>query len=198
MIASMPRLLLLGLLAGVLAACTTTGGRMAKAGQATDLHGLQVQSKLDWTRIRGYRIELWTIDGPQLNSLFIVAKIKPGEQVLRASGKQSKSRPDGAWYRQGMRPDAVRDTILDAMRAQGWDDVDSSNFRPHQFGDVPGMRFDVRQTSGDGLIYGGSVAAFEHDGMLNVLYWYAPLEHYHPRDVAAVEQMLDAVRLDPP
>ena len=198
MILAMQRLLILGLLASVLTACTSTSGRMAKAGNATDLYGLQVQSDLDWTRIRGYRIELWTIDGPMLNSLFIVPRIKPGEQVLRASAKQSKSRPDGAWYQQGMRPDAIRDAILDAVRAQGWDDVRSSNFRPHQFGPVTGMRFDVSQTSSDGLIYGGSVAAFEHDGMLNVLYWRAPLEHYHPRDVAAVNKMLDEVRLESP
>ena len=187
------RILALVLLASLLAGCVSTGGRLAKAGQAADVNGLQVQSDLNWTRIKGYRIELWTIDGPELNTLLFVTKIKPGEQVLRATGKQTKSRPDGAWYKQGMRPDEIRDAILDAVRAEGWDDVSSSNFRPHQFGNTTGMRFDVLQTNADGLIYGGSVAAFERDGMLNVLYWRAPLEHYHPRDVTAVNKMLDAV-----
>lgn len=177
----------------LLASCASPGGSLQKAGSSADLFGLKLQTELNWTRIKGRRMELWTIDGPGLNSLFIIGNIKPGEQVLQ-EGKESKSRPDGAWFRAGMRPDELRAAILDAVRAQGWVAVESSNFRPHDFTGIPGIRFDVIQTSTDGLIYRGSVAAFERNGLLNVLYWRAPFEHYYPRDAVAVNAMLDSVR----
>lgn len=192
MIARSVRYLLLAATGALLTACASSGGSLQKAGTAADVYGMAIRTDLNWSRIKLPRQELWTIDGPGLNSLNIIPETKPGEHVFHLA-KERKSRPDGPWFRTGMRPDELRDVILDAIREQGWADVDSSNFRPHAFSGTPGIRFDVRQTSPEGLRYQGTVGAFERNGRLTVLYWKAPEEYYYGRDVQAVNRLIDTI-----
>lgn len=177
----------------LLAACASGGGSLQKAGSSADAFGMDIRTDLNWSRIKMTRQELWTIDGPSLNSFSIIPDTKPGEHVLHLA-KEGKSQPDGPWFRAGMRPDELRDVILDALRDQGWSNVSSVNFRPHDFAGIPGIRFDLRQTNPDGLIYQGTVGAFVRGERLTVLYWRAPQEHYYGRDMQAVSAMIDGVR----
>ena len=177
----------------LLTACASPGGRLQQAGSTAELFDMRLDSDLAWARIKAPRQEIWTIDGPSLNSLAVHNDVKPGEHVFQL-GRERKSNPNGPWFRPGMRPDELRDVILDAIRGQGWAQVSDENFRPHDFGGAPGIRFEVRQTSPDGLVYRGSVAAVERGGKLDVLYWRAPAEYYAPRDAGAVARMLDGLR----
>jgi hypothetical protein len=179
----------------LLAACASPGGKLQQAGIA-NAFGMQLDSALDWSRIKLPRQELWTIDGTALNSLSILAGIKPNEHVFMLA-REKKSRPDGPWFRPGMRPDELRDVILDGLRGQGWSNVSAENLRPQRFGNADGLRFELAMTSPDGLLYAGTVAAVEKDGKLNLLLWKAPREHYHGRDADAVGRMLDGMRFVP-
>lgn len=186
------RALLLATALLVLAGCASPGGTLQKAG-ATTTFDMQLDSDLDWSRIKSPRQEVWTIDGTALNSLSIFSGVKPNEHVFMGA-KERKSRPDGPWFRPGMRPDEVRDIIVDALRGQGWSNVAADNLRPQRYGSVDGLRFDLAMTSADGLIYKGTAAAAERGGKLSVLLWKAPKENYFDRDVAAVNRMLDGMR----
>lgn len=186
----LPALLLL-----LLVACSSPGGRLQVAGTATAFN-MQLDSELDWARIKGPRQEVWTIDGTALNSLSILSGIKPNEHVFMMA-REKKSRPDGPWFRPGMRPDELRDIIVDGLRSQNWSNVAADNLRPQRYGSVDGLRFDVTMTSPDGLRYAGTIAAAEKDGKLSLLLWKAPVEHYHGRDIAAVNKMLDGMRFLP-
>jgi hypothetical protein len=176
----------------ILTSCAGAGGTLQKAGSA-NAFDMQLDSDMNWSRIKGPRQELWTVDGASLNSLSIFSKVKPNEHVFMMA-KERKSRPDGPWFRPGMRPDELRDIILDALRGQGWTNMSSDNLRPHKFGTVEGIRFDIVHTDANGLIYKATVAAVERDQKLTVLYWKAPQEHYYNRDVATVNKMLDGMR----
>ena len=184
-------LLLILILVG---ACASPGGKLQQAGSTATVFDMQVSSELNWARIKGPRQELWTIDGTNLNSLSIFSGIKPNEHVFML-GREKKSNPNGPWYRTGMRADELRDVIIDGLKSQGWVNLVESDFRPHDFGGKPGVRFDLKLTNPDGLIYQGSVAAIENGGNLNMLFWKAPAEYYAPRDAAAVRKMLDGVRI---
>lgn len=188
-----PKSAVLVLALALLGACASPGGRLQQAGSTAEVFDMRLDSDLAWARIKSPRQELWTIDGPGLNSLAVYNDIKPGEHVFQL-GRERKSNPNGPWFRPGMRPDELRDVILDAIRGQGWAQVSDADFRPHDFGGAPGIRFEIRQTNPDGLIYLGSVAAVERGGKLDVLYWKAPAEYYAPRDDAAVARMLDGLR----
>jgi hypothetical protein len=179
-------------LALLMAGCASTHGLQRK-GDVT-VFDMVMTSGLDWSRIRGHRSEVWTIDGVQLNRLLVFSRIRPNEDIFQRA-RERKSRPDGLWYRPGMRLDELESLIADGFNIQnGWTGVRTANLRPHAFGSAEGIRFDIETTSLSGLIYKGTIAAAERNGRLNVIVWLAPKEYYHGRDVAAVESMLDGMR----
>jgi hypothetical protein len=190
------RTALLALAFLLLAACASTGpgGRLQPSGTTT-VFDMTLESPLEWARVKSYRNEMWTIDGMLLNRLMIFSQVKPGEHVFQRA-KERRSRPDGPWYRAGMRLDELQQLVVDGLVDQDWVGVGSSNLRPHDFGGVEGVRFDLRMTHPDGLIYEGTAAAVEREGRLTVLVWLAPKEHYYGRDIAAVNAMLDGMRFN--
>ena len=173
-------------------ACASPGGKLQTAGTVT-VFDLRLDTQLAWARIKQQRHEVWTIDGTALNQLHIYSKVKPGEHVFQLS-KERKSRPDGPWYRRDMRLDELQQLVVDGLVDQGFVGVASSNLRPHTFGGVDGLRFDVSMANTDGLLYEGTSAVAERQGLLTVTVWLAPKEHYYGRDVAAVNTMLDGLR----
>ncbi|HTA64609.1 MAG TPA: hypothetical protein VK753_03815 [Xanthomonadaceae bacterium] len=188
------RIVGLSLALPLLAACASQGGVLQTAG-SVDVFDIQLQSDLAWARIKDslQHEEIWTIDGMALNSLSIFSGVEPGQHVFMLSRERS-SRPDGPWFRAGMRPDEIRDIVVAAMTDQKMVDIATSNLRPQKFGSVDGLRFEFTMASADGLIYKGTVAAAQKDGKLDLLLWKAPAEYYYDRDAAAVARMLDGMR----
>jgi hypothetical protein len=174
-----------------LAGCASN--RLVKANAGIEVFDMQLDTGLDWARIKRPRQELWTIDGMPLNRFVVISGIKPDEHVFLLT-REKKHRPDGPWYRPGMRPDEIRDVVLDALREGGWSNVQSSNLRPANFGGVAGLRFDATMTERNGLIYKGTFGAAEHGGRLTQFFWMAPAEYYYDRDVVAVNKMIDSIR----
>lgn len=186
------RSLLLAMLVALLASCAN-GSQLVKAAQGVRVFDVAFDTHLDWSRETYGRMELWTIDGLPLNEFVVVSKVRPGEHVFLGAHDR-KSRPDGPWLREGMRPDEIRDVLLDGLRGDGWNNVSASNLRPARFGDVDGLRFELELTHGNGLVYRGTAAAAVHEGRLTHWFWVAPAEYYYGRDVAAVNAMFDSAR----
>ncbi|HEY2346777.1 MAG TPA: hypothetical protein VGH80_13020 [Xanthomonadaceae bacterium] len=178
----------------MLAACESAGGVLQSAG-GVDVFDMQLTSDLAWARIKDplQREEIWTIDGMALNSLSIFSGIEPGQHVFML-GHERSSRPDGPWFRAGMRPEEIRDIVVAGMTGLRMVNITTSNLRPQKFGGIDGLRFEFTMASTEGLIYRGTVAAAERDGKLDLLLWKAPAEYYHDRDAAAVARMLDGLR----
>jgi hypothetical protein len=186
------RWLLFVALVVLLSACAS-GNQLVKAAHGVRAFDVAFDTNLDWSRDRYSRIEVWTIDGMPLNEFVVVSKVKPGEHVF-LSAREKKSRPDGPWFRDGMRPDEIRDVLLDGLRGDGWTNVVASNLRPARIGDVDGLRFDLQVTHQNGLVYRGMAAAAVHEGRLTHWLWLAPAEYYYGRDLAAVSAMFDSAR----
>lgn len=176
----------------VLAACGPERN-LVTARQGYVVYDIQLDTSMDWSRAKGQRVEMWTIDGIPLNRFLVIARIKPNEHVYLSS-KETKSRPDGTWFRPGMRPDEIRDVMVDALISGGWTRVSTSNLRPAKFGTVDGLRFEITMTSDSGLIYKGMVGAAEHQGKLTHFSWTAPAEYYYDRDRVAVDKMFSTIR----
>lgn len=188
------RTAVLALVLLVLAACASPGGVLQRAG-TVDVYDMQLQTDLAWSRIKDplQHEEIWTIDGTALNSLSIFSGIANGQHVFML-GRERSSRPDGPWFRSGMRADEIRDIVVAAMVRQGMINVRTTDLRPQRYGDVDGLRFEFTAVSDAGLIYKGTVAAAQRDGKLDLLLWKAPAEYYYDRDAPAVMKMLDGVR----
>lgn len=179
-------------LTALLAACAA-GGLLVQPGTTTIGSHLALDVGMEWTRMTGYREQLWTIDGPQLNSLHLIPYVRDGEFIFLGR-RQTRRRPDGAFYHRGMRADEVRDLVVDGMRSAGAVNVSATNLRPVDFGGREGLRFEMTMASESGLRYQAMAAAFEHDDGLALALFYAPAEYYYPRDTAKVSAMLDTLR----
>ena len=182
--------LLLGL---CIAGCSATGGPLVRPGPNPAGGGLSIDSEMEWTRIPGQRYQTWTIDGELLNRLYLVPRVREGEYIFLGR-RQTARRPDGPFYRRGMRPDELRDLVLDGLRMAGGVNVAGRNLRPADFGGREGLRFDFDLSNEEGLRYDGMAAAFEHENGLALAIFLAPGEYYYPRDAARVSRMLDTLR----
>ena len=176
----------------LLAACAS-GGPLVTPGRTTAGGNLSIEAGMEWTRMGGMREQLWTIDGPQLNSLHLIANVREREFIFLGE-RQTTRRPDGAFYHRGMRADELRDLIADGMRAAGAVNVVASNLRPVDFGGREGLLFEMAMDNQAGLKYRAMAAAFEHENGLALALFYAPAEYYYPRDEAKVSAMLDTLR----
>lgn len=186
------RSMLLAIAILLLAACAA-GGPLVTPGTQRVGSRLTLDAGMEWTRMTGYREQLWTIDGPQLNSLHLIPQVREREFIFLGQ-RQTRRRPDGAFYRRGMRPDELRDLIVDGMRASGAVNVAVTNLRPADFGGREGLRFEMAMDTEAGLKYRAMAAAFEHEKGLALALFYAPTEYYFPRDEARVSAMLDTLR----
>ena len=176
----------------LLAACSACGP-LVQPGPNTAGSRLSIESDMEWTRIHGPRFQVWTMDGELLNRLLLVPAVREREQVF-LGGRQSRRRPDGAFFRAGARPDEIRDLIVDGLATSGAINIRTENLRPATFGQHQGVRFEIRLANQEGLEYQAQAAAFEHDRTLALALFIAPSEYYYPRDAAKVERMLGTLR----
>ena len=179
-------------LALLLAACAS-GGPLVQPGRTTAGGDLSIEAGMEWTRLGDTREQLWTLDGPLLNTLYLVPNVREREFIFLGN-RQTRRRPDGAFYHRGMRADELRDLIVDGMRAAGAVNIVASNLRPADFGGREGLRFEMTLDNASGLKYRAMAAAFEHDKGLALALFYAPAEYYYPRDEVKVSAMLDTLR----
>lgn len=194
MLARSLRTLVLFALLSTLAACAGGGGRLVKPGPNPAGGRLMIDSEMEWTRMSASRYQLWTMDGELLNRLYLVPRVREREFIFLGQ-RQTKRRPDGAFYHRGLRADELRDLILDGLRASGTANVEATNLRPARFGNRDGLRFEFSLANPEGLRYRGMAAAFEHEKGLALAIFLAPAEHYYPRDAEKVSKMLDTLRL---
>ena len=188
------RMLALIALLSMLAACAGGGGRLVKPGPNPAGGKLMIDSEMEWTRMSASRYQLWTMDGELLNRLYLIPRVREREFIFLGQ-RQTRRRPDGAFYHRGLRADELRDLILDGLRASGTANVEATNLRPARFGNRDGLRFEFSLANPEGLRYQGMAAAFEHEKGLALAIFLAPSEHYYPRDVEKVSKMLDTLRL---
>ena len=184
------RVLLVCMLLSLLAACG--GGRLVQPG-TVEAGDIVVDTPLAWSRFTFSRYQIWTVDGIALNRLYFIPSVRNGEHVF-LERRATKRRPDGPVYRTGMRPDEIRDLLLDAFSEGGAVGVASGELRPARFGDRDGLRFEFSASTDTGLLYRGQALAAERGDTLAVLVWMAPTEFYYDRDVAGVTRLLDSAR----
>ena len=177
-------------LLSLLAACG--GGRLVQPG-TVEAGDIVVDTPLAWSRFTFSRYQIWTIDGVPLNRLYFISSVRNGEHVF-LERRATKRRPDGPVYRTGMRPDEIRDLLLDAFSEGGAIGVASGELRPAHFGDRDGLRFEFQASTDTGLQYRGQALAAERGDTLAVVVWMAPAEFYYDRDIAGVTRLLDSAR----
>ena len=146
-------------------------------------------SPIEWARYKSFNAELWTIDGTALNRILWLTNIRDKYHVF-GSSRATKRRPDGPFYRTGMDAGEIESVLRDGITGMGVANVKTTNLQPVTIGNLTAFRFDVSFDVGNGLHYLGNLTFFERRKKLNLIWYSAPAEYYHPRDSHAVDQLL--------
>lgn len=136
-------------------------------------------------------VKMLSIDGPQLNRLFVIDGLKPGEFIMRPASKE-KPAPT---FKAGMTPTEQVEFLTDTLVAMQYYRVEAEGLRPVKVGEKSGVRFDISAQTVDGLNISGIAQLVESDGRLYVLLYLAPTEHYFEATRAEVESIMGSAKV---
>lgn len=136
-------------------------------------------------------VRMLSIDGPQLNRLFVIDGLRAGEFIIRPA---SKERPTPTW-KAGLTPTEQVEFLADSLAAMQYHRVETDNLRPVKVGDRSGVRFDITAQTVDGLNISGIAQLVEAGDRLYVLLYLAPTEHYFDATRAEVESIMASARV---
>jgi hypothetical protein len=136
-------------------------------------------------------VRLLSIDGPQLNRLFVIDGLKPGEFIIRPV---TKEQPTPTW-KAGLSPSEQVEFLADSLSAMQYYRVETGGLRPVKVGDRNGVRFDITAQTVDGLDVSGIAQLVEAGDRLYILLYLAPTEHYFNATKAEVEGIMASARV---
>ena len=192
------RLLMLAAMAG-LAGCAISYSLVA-AGPVL-VQDLSIQAGAGWNRAPGSRTpaarngaETWTRDGLLLDRLVISPAIPDGQAIV-VSRSESAALPI---FRADMLPNELEELIESSMVkffGEGNAVVSTANLRPHRYGEISGVRFDLDVTVTDGPPYKGTVGAFIANESLYLMYFLGAVPYYYDKHIDEAAAIIASARL---
>lgn len=149
----MRRVIILLLLAASLGGCVTPYS-LVSPGRQTVGDVISVDPGIKWNKVglSGYQghIEVWTIDGPQLNTLLFFTGVPDGEPLFtrRAPNPEQQEKPPV--FRSTMNPLEIQE-LLEATVARYFQTTiaEGRDLRPETIADGRGFRFETRLVGRD-------------------------------------------------
>ena len=140
--------------------------------------------------------QVWTQDGLLLDRLIIIPGVPDGEGIV------TQVRDDDAipLFRADMLPNEIEELTESSIVKQfgeGGASVETSNLRPHRFGEHRGILFNMNVSVSDGPDYGGLAGSFIADDRLYMLMFFGAKPYYYEKHLAAAEAIITSARLLP-
>ena len=170
----------------VLAGCAAYSLVDAKRQTIGDAY--TVQPSIQWSKADADKVEIWTVDGPDLEMIRFFRGLSDGDRLF--SAKDDVKLPT---YNPDMKASEIMEFVVDSIARAGAGNVDGTALRPAQFGTVPGFRFDLSFTSGDGLWFDGLAIGATIDDKLHLILYTGARQHYFPKYRDEVERMIGTI-----
>lgn len=146
----------------------------------------------EWANINGItpqrptNVTLLTIDGPQLDKLYISDGLKPGEGIVTGADKDKPA----PILKAGLSNAERVEFIASSVSAMGLLKVEARKPRPATYAGHPGVRMDISASTQNGLDISGTALIAEVGDKTYVILYLAPSEHYFDANLAEVEQVM--------
>lgn len=135
-------------------------------------------------------VRLLTLDGPQLNRLYLTEGLAPGAGLVRTV---TKERP-APTYHTGSSPTELVEFVADSAEAMGYQAVETSGVRRVEISGKPGLQFELTGRTAEGLDVSGLGQVVESGDRLYVGLYLAPTEHYFAAARPEAERILKSQR----
>lgn len=173
--------------------------KLVPAGKPAGITGtkLTVTPQQDWNRQSSHPVheaEAWTLDGPTLDVLYLVAGLEPGKTLYKDSRKKDKPLPQFAADMQLTDiPDFVESSLALSSGAQGYE---TETVEPAKLSGHPGIAFSFHYVLGDSpLRRKGFAEAALVNGQLYLISFTAPELYYFDHDLPMAKAIMDSAQL---
>jgi len=138
--------------------------------------------------------EVWTLDGTNLNELYFVSGLAPGETLCRDLKKKDHPLPAlGARMQLTDIPDFVESSVRVELNTSVFT---MKSVQPAQFAGHDGVRFTYEYAvEGSPLVRKGLGAGTIVNGTLALILYTAPGVYFYDRDAPKVEAIISSARL---
>ena len=181
------RLALAAALTITLAGC---GYKLIRAEPRSIGKAYTVHPQIEWSGIQDGKIELWTVHGPNLESLRFVLGLEAGEGILEPEFLSEEEFPE---FQPEMSATEIAEFCADTLSRMGAKRLRTSGLRPSPFGSHDGFRFELEYNTGDGLEMSGLVAGAVVEEELHLILFTAPRTYYLEARAPDVERILQSV-----
>lgn len=167
---------------------------LVEAQRRTIGNAYSVEAQMQWNRLQEGSVELWTADGPGLESLRFYAGLKEGDRLFkpRPGTSDAETLPK---YRPGMAATEIMEFVVDSLTRTGASQVAGLDLRPAAFGSAEGFRFEFSFDSATGLHYRGMAIGAVVEEKLHLIVYSGTEIHYFPKYRDAVERIFASVEL---
>lgn len=167
----------------------------------TDYNGLKIQTGQAWnlapaqvTPSARENSKVWTQDGILLERIIIIPGVPSGESLFVTTA-DDQALPV---FKSDMLPNEIEEltesSIIKLFR-EGQVAVETTNLRPHRFGDNNGLIFDVNVTVSDGPNYRGIVGALVVNEQLYVILFLGAEPYYFEKHIDEAMVIIKGARV---
>jgi hypothetical protein len=138
--------------------------------------------------------ETWTKDGMLLDRLVLSPAIPDGQPII-ISRNRAAALPV---FRSGMLPNEIEELVESSvvkLFGEGRAVVSTANLRPHRYGEIAGIRFDIDVTVTDSPPYRGTVGAFIATDRLYLVYFLGAMPHYYHKHIEEASAVIGSATL---
>ena len=184
----MARIAVLVAAAALIAACAQY--TLVKPQRVSIGGAYTVEAQIFWSKVTEGKTEVWTVDGPLLQALRFVKGLEEGGKLFR--GKNRDKMPP---FNSKMTAIEIKEFFEGSLALLGAAQVKTTNFRPENFGNVSGFRFDLAYATGDGLENQGFVVGAVKDKKLYLIIYAGTRLYHYGKHKEDVERLIRSIRM---
>lgn len=173
---------------------------LVKPQRVTVKDSLSVEPDIAWNKINQQDItgrsntEIWTADGPLLNTLTFFAGIEDGKTLFVQTSEQEK-RDKLPAFRGSMTPTEVMELVESTYAKISQSSLTRTrNLRPAQFAGAPGFRFEFSYVGKDEIDREATAAGAIRNGRLYLIVYQGTRLYHHGLRQAQAERIIESAR----
>ena len=173
----------------------------AVAPGTIDYNGLKIQTSQAWnlapaavTPSARDESKVWTQDGTLLDRIMIIPAVPSGESLF-VSTADDQALPV---FKSDMLPNEIEElteSSITKLFSEGEVAVETSNLRPHRFGDKNGFLFNLSVAVSDGPDYRGVVGALVVNEQLYVIFFLGAEPYYYEKHLDEAMVIIKGARI---
>lgn len=185
------RIAALASIMAVAAACQ--GYTLVKGGSPVEIaSGMKAAPARSWSKLTGGKHEIWTVDGPVLQTLHFAVGLEEGDELFPPNPNRKEKLPK---FQETMTELEVAELYRDTITTLGASNFELQEIAPKTVGGKQGFRFEFDFAMKAGLKKSGVAEGVLEEGKLYLVVYSGAKLHYYPKNLPDAEQVMQSVEI---